>query len=407
MKVRTAKKVSFFYIYELEIFIRNYTMLFQWLYHISGIELFDGRLFRAGIAALLAAVLVFSLMPFYIRFLRKLDATSDFDQAGATKAPPIMGGALLVVIVEVVALLVCKMNGYTVSTLMILFLFSVVGAIDDIAKVRAKRLIHLGKLKAADYMDKADGISSSLRLGLYFLISLIVAIFCYKFIPELKGNLTVPFCPISIFQIHLPNWAFIAFMTFVIAATANGTNFTDGLDSLVSVPIITSMIFVGAVAYIGGNFIFSSYLHVPFQPGCDELFPLAMAIAGAMLAYLWFNSPPAEIYMGDSGSVGFGATIGIMFILVQAGLFLPLVCIIILAEAFSVLFQIGWFKVTKKIFGSGRRLFLCAPLHHHYQKKWEGRFASKQLLNSKIVWRMHLISLFALIISMVIFFGIR
>lgn len=382
-------------------------MLFQWLYHLTSIDFFDGRLFRAGVGALLAAMLVFIFMPIYIKWLRRLDATSDFDKDSPVKAPPIMGGALLVVIVEVVSLLVCKMNGYTISTLVILLLFSAVGAIDDVAKIRAKRRVALGKLKAADYMDKADGISSSLRLGLYFLFSLVVAIFCYKFIPELKGDLTVPFCPISVFQIHLPNWAFVAFMTFVIAATANGTNFTDGLDSLVSVPIITSMFFVGAVAYIGGNFIFSSYLHVPYMQGVDELFPLAMSIAGALIAYLWFNSPPAEIYMGDSGSVGFGAAIGIMFILVQAGLFLPIVCIIILVEAFSVLFQIGFFKATKKFTGEGRRLFLCAPIHHHYQKKWEGRFASKQMLNSKIVWRMHIISLFALTISFVIFFGLR
>lgn len=381
-------------------------MLFQWLYHTTGMDLFDGRLFRAGVAAILAAIMVFALMPKYIKILQGLDATSDFDKNG-TKAPPIMGGALLVVITAIVSVLTCKMNGYTISTLVVLVLFSAVGAIDDVAKVRAKRLVALGKLKAADYMDKADGISSSLRLFLYFLISLVVAIFSYKFIPELRGDLTVPFFPNEVFQIHLPNWIFVGFMTFVIAATANGTNFTDGLDSLVSVPIITSMIFVGAVAYLSGNFIFSNYLNVPFLPGCDELFPLAMSIAGALLAYLWFNCPPAEIYMGDSGSVGFGAAIGIMFILVQAGLFLPLVCIIIIAEAFSVLFQISFFKATKKIYGEGKRLFLCAPLHHHYQKKWEGKFASKPLLNSKIAWRMHLISLFALVLSMVIFFGIR
>jgi phospho-N-acetylmuramoyl-pentapeptide-transferase len=205
----------------------------------------------------------------------------------------------------------------------------------------------------------------------------------------------------------LPNWIFVAFMTFVIAASANGTNFTDGLDSLVSVPILTSMFFVGLVAYVSGNFIFSQYLSVPYLPGCDELFPIATSIAGALLAYLWFNSPPAEIYMGDAGSVGFGATIGIMFILVQAGLFLPIVCIIIIAEACSVLMQITWFKITKRATGTGKRIFLCAPLHHHYQKKWDGRFPSKPLMNSKIVWRMHLVSIFALIFSMVVFFGIR
>ena len=382
-------------------------MLCQWLYHLTSIDLFDGRLFRAGTAAMLSIILVMCLMPVYIRKLQSLDATSDFDKDGKSKSPPIMGGLLLVIVVEIVSLLVCKMNGYTISTLIVLAAFSAVGAIDDIAKVKAKRLIKLGKLKAADYMDKADGISSSLRLFLYFLFSLVVAIFCYKFIPELKGDLTIPFCPIDVFQIHLPNWIFVGFMTFVIAASANGTNFTDGLDSLVSVPILSSMIFVGLVAYVSGNFIFSQYLSVPYLPGCDELVPLAMSIAGALLAYLWFNSPPAEIYMGDAGSVGFGAAIGIMFILVQAGLFLPIVCIIIIAEACSVLLQISWFKFTKKTTGEGKRIFLCAPLHHHYQKKWEGRFPSKPLMNSKIVWRMHLISIFSLIVSMVIFFGIR
>ena len=382
-------------------------MLCHWLYQTTHIDLFDGRLFRAGSAAMLSIILVLFFMPKYIRFLQRLDATSDFDKDGKTKSPPIMGGLLLVVIVEIVSLLVCQMNGYTISTLVILALFSAVGATDDMAKIRAKRLVNKGKLKAAEYMDKADGISSTLRLVLYFLFSFVVAIFCYKFIPELKGDLTIPFCPIDVFQIHLPNWIFVAFMTFVIAASANGTNFTDGLDSLVSVPILTSMFFVGLVAYVSGNFIFSQYLSVPYLPGCDELFPLATSIAGALLAYLWFNSPPAEIYMGDAGSVGFGATIGIMFILVQAGLFLPIVCIIIIAEACSVLMQITWFKITKKTTGTGKRIFLCAPLHHHYQKKWDGRFPSKPLMNSKIVWRMHLVSIFALIFSMVVFFGIR
>jgi UDP-N-acetylmuramyl pentapeptide phosphotransferase/UDP-N-acetylglucosamine-1-phosphate transferase len=382
-------------------------MLCHWLYQTTHIDLFDGRLFRAGAAAMLSIILVLFFMPKYIRFLQRLDATSDFDKDGKTKSPPIMGGLLLVIVVEVVSLLVCQMNGYTISTLVILALFSAVGATDDMAKVRAKRLINQGKLKAAEYMDKADGISSTLRLILYFLFSFVVAVFCYKFIPELKGDLTIPFCPIDVFQIHLPNWIFVAFMTFVIAASANGTNFTDGLDSLVSVPILTSMFFVGLVAYVSGNFIFSQYLSVPYLPGCDELFPMATSIAGALLAYLWFNSPPAEIYMGDAGSVGFGATIGIMFILVQAGLFLPIVCIIIIAEACSVLMQITWFKITKKATGTGKRIFLCAPLHHHYQKKWDGRFPSKPLMNSKIVWRMHLVSIFALIFSMVVFFGIR
>src|SRR5574344_1582302 len=131
-------------------------------------------------AALFSIVLVLTMMP---RYLQSKDATSDFDKDKKVKAPPIMGGLLLVVIVEFVSLIFCKMNGYTISTLAILAAFSSVGAIDDLAKIKAKRLIAQGKLEAAKYMEKADGISSSLRLFLYFLFSLLVAIFCYKFSP--------------------------------------------------------------------------------------------------------------------------------------------------------------------------------------------------------------------------------
>jgi len=374
-------------------------MIAQWIYHLTGNPLFDGRLFRSGAAALLAIILVMMTMPRYIRYLQSLDATSDFDKNSDKKSPPIMGGLLLVIVTVFTSLIFCKMNSYVISTLTILIAYAGVGAVDDIAKIRNKRLVATGRMSAKDYQDKADGISSSLRLFLYFLFSLLVAIFAYKFIPELKGHLTVPFIKPTIWHPYLPNWAFIAFMSFIITAAANGTNFTDGLDSLVSVPIMTCMVFVGLVAYFSGNFIFSQYLHVPFLPGADELFPLASAILGSFLAYLWFNSPPAEIYMGDAGAVGFGGAIGIMFILIRAELFMPIIALVIIAEAGSVALQILWFKAS-----GGKRIFLCAPIHHHFQMKWKDRFASKPLLNSKIAWRMHLVSVFALIAGLVIFF---
>lgn len=373
-------------------------MLAQWLFELTGNGLFDGRMFRAGASAVMAIVLVLSTMPAYIRFLQSLDATSDFDHSGKA-SPPIMGGLLLVVVATLTSLFFAKMNGYTISTLAILVAYAGVGAIDDIAKIRNKRLVAQGRLSLKDYQYKTDGISSSVRLFLYFMFSIMVAVFAYKFIPELKGHLTVPFIKPSVWHPYLPNWAFVGFISFVVAASANGTNFTDGLDSLVSIPIMTSMIFVGLVAYVSGNILFSQYLHIPFLPGVDELFPVASAILGSLLAYLWFNSPPAEIYMGDAGAVGFGGAIGIMFILVRAELFLPIVCIVIIAEAVSVVLQILYFKATK-----GKRLFLCAPIHHHFQMKWKDQFTSKPLLNSKIAWRMHLVSVFALIAGLVIFF---
>jgi phospho-N-acetylmuramoyl-pentapeptide-transferase len=383
-------------------------MFIQYLFDITGYQLFDSRMFRAGLAAVLASLLVFLTMPRYIAFLKKIGATSDFKE----NSPPIMGGLLLVVIVVLVSCITANFNGYVISALAILVLYSVVGAIDDLTKIHTKRLVDAGKLAKKDYEEKAEGIGSAIRLALYFMFSFAVAILCYKFIPDLTGELYVPFVNPKIWYPHLPNWLFILFITFVVAASANGTNFTDGIDSLVSVPLVTGMFFVGVVAYISGNAIISEYLHIPHLKGCDELFPIAMASLGALLAYLWYNSPPAEIYMGDAGSIGFGALLGIMFILVQAALFLPLVGIIILAEALSVVLQIGHFKINRRMkgleFAKNNRLFLRAPVHHHFQLKWKGRFGdSKPLVNAKIAWRMHLISIFALIVGFIVFFGLR
>jgi len=383
-------------------------MLIQYLFDLTGYQIFDSRLFRAGSAAILAAFLVFLAMPRYIAFLKRIGATSDFKE----NSPPIMGGSLLVIIVVAVSCLTALFNGYTIAALSILVLYSAVGIIDDITKIRTKRMVDSGKMSKKDYDEKADGISSATRLILYFLFSFLIAILCYKFIPDLKGNLYVPFISPKDWQPYLPNWLFIIFITFVVASSANGTNFTDGIDSLVSVPLITGMFFVGVVAYVSGNAIFSDYLHIPYLKGCDELFPIAMASIGALLAYLWYNSPPAEIYMGDTGSIGFGALLGIMFILVQAALFLPIVGVIILVEALSVALQIGHFKLNKRFRGweyaDKHRLFLRAPIHHHFQLKWKGRFGeSKPLVNAKIAWRMHLVSFFALILGFIVFFGLR
>jgi UDP-N-acetylmuramyl pentapeptide phosphotransferase/UDP-N-acetylglucosamine-1-phosphate transferase len=383
-------------------------MLIQSLFELTGYQIFDSRLFRAGLATVLAALLVFFTMPRYIAFLKRINATSDFKE----NSPPIMGGLLMVVIVVAVSCLTAIFNGYVIAALVILVLYSAVGAIDDITKIRIKKLVDTGKLTKKDYEEKANGMGATLRLALYFLFSFAIAISCYKLVPDLTSELYVPLVKFQIWHPHLPNWLFILFITFVVAASANGTNFTDGVDSLVSVPLITGMFFVGVVAYVSGNAIFSDYLHIPYLKGCDELFPIAMASIGALLAYLWYNSPPAEIYMGDAGSIGFGALLGIMFILVQAALFLPIVSVIILAEAVSVVLQIGHFKINKRIRGwdyaDKHRLFLRAPLHHHFQLKWKGRFGdSKPLVNAKIAWRMHLISFFALISGFIIFFGLR
>jgi phospho-N-acetylmuramoyl-pentapeptide-transferase len=383
-------------------------MLSLLLAHLTHLALFDDRLFRAGAASLFASLLVFLGMPPFIKMLNRIDATSDFDH-GKRKPPPIMGGMLLVAAVLIASLCFVRFNAYSISTLVILMAYATIGGIDDVVKIKNKKLVAQGKMSKADYALKADGISARLRLFLYFLFSVIVAVFAYKFIPHLSGQVTIPFIKPELWFPHLPNWAFILLICLVTTSSANGANFTDGLDSLVSVPIITTSLFAGMVAYISGNAIFAKYFLIPHIPGGDELFPICAAILGAMLAYLWYNSPPAEIYMGDAGSIGFGGAIGIMFVLLKIELFLPIVGAVFLAEAASVLLQISNFKLTKRLRKdkSGQRLFLRAPLHHHYQLKWKERFDSNQALNSKIIWRFHLVSILALIVGSLIFFKVR
>ncbi len=383
-------------------------MLSQLLYDITSLPIFQGRLFRAGAASLFSAFLVFLLMPAFIKWTRKMGASSDFNHQG-TESPSVLGGVILVPIVIVSSLCFTQVNADVISILFIMGIFFIIGAVDDFAKIWNKHRVAKGLITKKVYQDKADGISARLRLLLYFLFSFGIAIFAYKFIPGMDGHLTIPFVKPAIWYPYLPNWAFIILICIVITSTANGANFTDGLDSLVSVPIITTSIFVGLVAYISGNVVLSKYFLIPHLPGVDELFPLCAAIAGGLGAYLWFNSPPAQIYLGDSGSIGFGGAIGMMFILIKAELFLPIVGFIFLSEAMSVFMQIGWFKVTRAFRSdkTGQRLFLRAPVHHHFQLLWKDRFKSKHELNSKIIWRFHLISIFSFILGILIFFKIR
>lgn len=374
----------------------------------TGVSLFTFRLFRAGSAALFSAAMIFYFMPIFIRKLQALDATSDFDAEGK-KSPPIMGGMLIVVTVLISTCIFAKPNGYSISIWLILIAYSAIGAIDDFLKVRNKRLVKEGKLDKKDYQDKADGLGVVMRLSLYFAFSLFISVLAYKLIPGLNRHLTLPFIKPETLYPLLPNWMFILLMCFVTTSTANGANFTDGLDTLVSIPIITTCVFVGAVAYISGNAIFSEYLLIPFQPGVDELLPICSSIIGASVAYLWYNAPPAEIYMGDGGSIGLGGAIGMMFVLVKAELFLPIVGVIFLIEAFSSFAQIGYFKFTKKTRsdGQGQRIFLRAPIHDHYRLKWKDNYGSMEAVTSKVVWRFHIISIIALIVGILVFFKVR
>jgi phospho-N-acetylmuramoyl-pentapeptide-transferase len=155
----------------------------------------------------------------------------------------------------------------------------------------------------------------------------------------------------------------------VIVGSANAVNFTDGLDGLAIVPVMFAGASYALIAYLTGNLIFAEYLGIQFTPGAGEMGVLLGAMIGAGMGFLWFNSYPATVFMGDTGSLGLGGLIGVVAVAVKHEFALAIIGGLFVVEALSVMFQVGWFKITKRLTGTGKRVFLMAPLHHHFQKE--------------------------------------
>ncbi|MDR2579244.1 MAG: phospho-N-acetylmuramoyl-pentapeptide-transferase [Chitinispirillales bacterium] len=383
-------------------------MLIEYIYQTTGIHIFFSRLFCTGMATVISFSLAMLFFRPYIKFLRKLQVSSEFESGAGveTKKPegPVMpAGILFFFIIIATSLITLRLNAYVISAFAIYGFFSIIGAADDVAKVINKRRIATGKAKKQDYQYKADGISSGLRLTLYIIISLIVAIIAYKYIPNINKSINIPFFSIEKWYPTFPVWLFIPLMTLTIAVMANGVNFTDGFDTLATVPAICCLTFLGVISFVSSNSIWSSYLLIPHIPGLHEILPLIGAVIGTLLAYLWYNSPPSTIIMGDSGSVGLGGLIGILFIFSKSEFYLPIVGFIFLLEFVSVFMQIGYFKLTRK------RIFRCAPIHHHFQygMRASGRYAGEFEIKSKVMWRFHILSVILLVVGLVLFLKVR
>jgi phospho-N-acetylmuramoyl-pentapeptide-transferase len=378
-------------------------MLIEFLYHHLGIYLLNSRLFSTAVATMLAFGLAMTLFPVYISFLRRMRFSSELDTAKTNHEPVMPAGLLFLGINLLTCLITARFNSYVISALLIYVFFSVIGAVDDIAKVINKRRLARGLISKEDYQYKADGISAGVRLTLYLLISLGVAALAYKYIPNISGHIVMPFLSTQKIFPYLPFLLFIPFMALIIAVMANGVNFTDGFDTLAAVPLITCSIFVGVIAYIASNHIWSTYLLIPHIPGVEEILPLIGSIVGVLLAFLWYNAPPSSIIMGDSGSVGLGGIIGIMFIFIKAEFFLPIVGFIFAIEFISDIMQIGWFKLTRK------RIFLCAPIHHHFQFKMRKTsfYRDEFHIKSKIAWRFHIISVILLVVGLILYLKVH
>lgn len=327
--------------------------------HVQIFNLFRYITFRAGAALFTSALIVFLFGPAIINSLRIRQGKgqpirADGPQTHFKKAgTPTMGGLMILAGILGGSLLWGDLsNVYVVSVLMVTLGFGAIGFYDDYLKVTKQS-------------DK--GFSGKARLGIEFVIAAIAVFFMMKVAlataphgGTLGSSIAFPF--FKDFVVNL-GYFFVLFGAFVIVAAGNAVNLTDGLDGLAIVPVMIAAATFGVIAYLVGNAIFANYLQINFVPGTGELAVIVGAVIGGGLGFLWFNAPPAAIFMGDTGSLALGGLIGSIAVAVKHEIVMIIVGGLFVMETLSVIIQVFWFKRT------GRRVFLMAPIHHHFEKK--------------------------------------
>lgn len=284
------------------------------------------------------------------------------------KGTPTMGGIIIIIAILIPCLLFARLrNVYLLLMLLTTLWLGALGFADDYIKV---------------FKKNKEGMPGKVKILGQVLLGLIVGL-TIIYSPDIHTSTktTIPFVKSNDFDYasllpFLGSYAsqgawilFILVTIFVITATSNGANLTDGLDGLAAGTSGIIGLALAALAYVSCNLAFAQYLNVMFIPGCEELVVYAAAFIGALVGFLWYNSFPAQVFMGDTGSLTLGGIIAVFCILIHKELLLPLLCGIFLVEDLSVMLQVSWFKYTKKKYGEGRRIFLMSPLHHHFQKK--------------------------------------
>lgn len=333
-------------------------MLYHFLYPLAGefhgLNLFRYITFRAGGALLTALFLGFWMGPFFIRWLQKKQKEGqpireDGPQSHliSKKGTPTMGGLLMLFSITVSTLLWGRLDsGFVWIVLWVTLSFGFLGAVDDYLKLTRRN---------------PKGVSGRAKIVVQLGVVAVSYLWVHYLMPApFWGHLAVPF--LKSFLIDL-GWFYLPFMACVIVGTSNAVNLTDGLDGLATGPIVLASVCFLVISYVVGNHVFAHYLQIPFIPGAGELAVPAGAIIGAGLGFLWFNAPPARIFMGDTGSLALGGALGIFSVLTMHELVLFIIGGLFVAEAVSVIMQVGYFKMTR------RRLFLMAPIHHHFEKK--------------------------------------
>ncbi|MGY8525797.1 phospho-N-acetylmuramoyl-pentapeptide-transferase [Paracidovorax citrulli] len=354
--------------------------LAQWLQDdYSFLRVFNYLTFRAVMANLTALVIGLAFGPWVIRKLTEL----KIGQAVRTVGPqthlvkagtPTMGGVLVLLSIFVSTVLWCDWSNRFIWVVMVVtFGYGAIGWVDDYRKVvyRDPRGMSSGEkyfwqtligIVAAVYL--AFSISEASNVKVWHLFVSWVEGGLSLDMPY-KSNLLVPFFKEVSYPLGVAG--FIVLTYFVIVGSSNAVNLTDGLDGLVIMPVVLVGSALGVFAYVMGSAVYSKYLLFPHIPGAGELLIFCSAMAGAGLAFLWFNAHPAQVFMGDVGALALGGALGTIAVIVRQEIVLFVMGGVFVAETVSVMLQVTWFKFTKRRYGEGRRLFRMAPLHHHFE----------------------------------------
>jgi phospho-N-acetylmuramoyl-pentapeptide-transferase len=418
-------------------------MLSTLLYALWPYQIFKSVFFRGGVAFLTTYFVIVALMPPLIRLLRRRGFTSDFQPASPRNKPytggkPIMGGGLLIAAVLLATVLWVEWNQFVVALVLIMLAFAGIGAWDDIAKIRQRRRVEQGREAKQPYAEKADGAGGYYRLAAEIAVAAAVVLVLYRYV-QIDGHLVVPAIPLKWWYPYLPRYLFIPFMVLIIVAGANAVNLTDGMDSLATVPILTCTLFVAAVAYVGSDPEWALRLRLPLlSPHLKELVVMSASILSAGLAFLRFNTPPAMITLGDLGALALGSVFSAMFILVKVELFLPLVGGVFVLTTLSTIVQRLFFKLMAAWQGRQTaktvRFFYRAPYHHHLQSLWrysekerevrsvwadwmrkigirppevEDQLLRQEDVNNRVIWRLHMLSIWLFVVTLVVYFKVR
>lgn len=415
--------------------------LFEWFKQ-EGID-FPGRwlfysiTFRVLLGVLLSLLIAMVYGKKLIRFLQKKqigETVRDLGLAGeqSKKGTPTMGGLIIILAIIVPTLLLARLTSvYIILMLVVTLWLGLIGFIDDYLKLRAKRIAQ--KEGIAYKKGDKDGLAGwfkifgqvgvGITVGLILYFNSSVTIWreyqgtpgpddknivcrdvnnrqkCFVINKEVLIT-TIPFVKNHEFNYEklLPSglrsysWVlYILIVIFIITAVSNGANITDGLDGLATGTSALIGVCLGIFAYASGNFFFADYLNIMYIPGLDELSIFIAAMIGACVGFLWYNSYPAQVFMGDTGSLTLGGIIASLAIIVHKELLIPIFCGVFLVELLSVMIQVTYFKYTKKKTGVGKRIFLMSPLHHHYQKKG--------FHEAKIVTRFQLVTVLLVLLS--------